>query len=303
MSPGEIFVWIGIGLHTAALYAVVFDFMRSAGPAHASLQIIAAFAVLLAGPDGAEPLAVVLPILWIGAGLIALLRRRVAAPAVRFNAEEQRFLLSKLPRLDAALARRLLSRGRWVDGEVGDVLAREAEPIAHLAYLSKGRASVSVGGRVIDYCEDDTMIGEMTALEGEPATATVVLIEPSRYFRIAAPMVRTLAKTSPETRHALRECFGADMRRKLVAANLSRRDQAAQRAERWPETGRSGGADREPPVAQTSPVAHTSPGAPSGPGTRSGASERTRPRAADPASEATESRERTGRAGGAQPSP
>src|SRR3546814_11193898 len=81
-------------------------------------------------------------------------------------------VLSALPR---SRARHLLDQGFWLSGREGDVLTREEEVVTHLFYLSSGEARVMSHGKRVGTCHAGDLIGEVTVLSGDEASATVLL--------------------------------------------------------------------------------------------------------------------------------
>ena len=60
-------------------------------------------------------------------------------------------------------------------------------------------------------------------MSGAPATATVTLDSPARYFRVDAAALRQLAARHAELRQALRDSFAGDVRKKLIAHTVQPR--------------------------------------------------------------------------------
>jgi len=188
---------------------------------YATLNGCAAGCVLFSLTESFNLSAAVIQICWITLSVVGIVRLSVLhhrSARIRFAEEEQRFLDAKLPTLSKPLARHLLDGGYWVDGAPGAVLAREGEPVGDLVYLARGAAAVSLDGQVIGYCRDSTFVGELTCMTGAPATATVTIAEPSRYFCIGAAALRHLAPRHPELHRALHDAFADDTRKKLIMA-------------------------------------------------------------------------------------
>ncbi len=139
--------------------------------------------------------------------------------SARFSDEEKVFMQGHLPSLSLSERRRLLNRGMWISGEVGTELTTEGQPVNHLVYLASGQALVISGGRAVAVCEPGAFIGEMTALRGEPASATVKLNQAARYWAIEADQLRRLVKKNTDIGVALEGSFARNMRDKLVRSN------------------------------------------------------------------------------------
>lgn len=136
-----------------------------------------------------------------------------------FSPEEKEFRKTVVPALTKADARRLLNLGLWIDGAPGIELTRQGEPVERLIYLMRGEAQVNADGHPVALCRDRSFIGEMTALTGDPATASVVLSKDSRYLSIDAERLRRLVRNNVHVRQALEAAFSKNMREKLVVSN------------------------------------------------------------------------------------
>lgn len=136
-------------------------------------------------------------------------------------------IAEKFPGLQRHLARRLLSGGNWIDVAPGTVIATEGEVLGMLYYLSKGHAAVTSGGHPIGICGPTSFIGEMTCLSGAPASATVIVSEPSRVFAISSDQLKTLFRKEPDLGSYVETRLGEDIHMKLKAANQLLRDKVA----------------------------------------------------------------------------
>lgn len=151
--------------------------------------------------------------------LLLLARRLHRDRRARFTPEEEAMVAALLPNLGAARARHLLDQGFWLSGERGDVLTREDEPVGHLYYLAAGEARVLSHGRQVGTCRPGDLIGEVTVLSGEQASATVILDGPARFWCAPAGVLRPYLAMHEEVRHALEQGFALALRSKLRASN------------------------------------------------------------------------------------
>lgn len=162
-------------------------------------------------------------IVWMALLLLAcailLVRDLLRDADVRFTPEEDAMRLKVLPGISRTDARRLIDQGLWLAGDEGDRLTEEAKPVDHVVYLSAGEAQVLVGGRHIATCGAGDLIGEVTILSGEAATATVVLAGPARFWCAPAAALRAYLDANPRTRLALERSFSKSLKAKLVASN------------------------------------------------------------------------------------
>lgn len=143
----------------------------------------------------------------------------VANKAARFTGEEEAMLSGPLTGLGRAQARRLLDQGLWMDGKAGDVLTREGEQAGQLFFLSAGSAEVHSQGHLVGRIGSGQLIGEATVLGDAPATATVTLAEPSRFWCAPGRTLNAYLAANPDARHALEHGFTISLRDKLEAMN------------------------------------------------------------------------------------
>lgn len=137
----------------------------------------------------------------------------------RFTTEEQRFVDRHLPGLTRAAARALLDRGKWITVPAGSALAVEGQAVAHLSYIAAGDALVEVGGQRVADCRAGDFVGEMTALTGLPATASVVAKSPVTLWQIEAATLRGLALRRDDLSREIEAAFARNYRDKIVAMN------------------------------------------------------------------------------------
>ena len=139
--------------------------------------------------------------------------------AVRFTPEEEPMLAALLSGLPRARARHFLDQGFWLSGQAGEALIREGEPVTHLFYLADGEAHVTSSGKAVGRCAPGDLIGEVTVLSGEAATATVTLTRASRLWCAPAKTLRLYLDAHHDVRHAVEQSFAAALRHKLREMN------------------------------------------------------------------------------------
>ena len=122
---------------------------------------------------------------------------------------------SSLPGIEALLARHLLVGSlpaadlaelvaalRPVEAATGEVIIRQGDPGEDLCLIVSGRLAVRVdrpdgSSTVLDEVGPGGVVGEMALLTGQPRTATVVALEPSRLARLARVDFERLAAKHP----------------------------------------------------------------------------------------------------------
>lgn len=156
-------------------------------------------------------------LLLVNVGAIAQVAYRNAR--IRFTPDEEPMLETLLKGLDRARARHFLDQGFWLSGQKGETLIREGEPVTHLFYLAAGQARVVSAGKPVGWCRPGDLIGEVTVLSGDAASATVALDGPARFWCAPAKTLRLYLDAHHDVRHAVELSFAAALRHKLREAN------------------------------------------------------------------------------------
>lgn len=157
--------------------------------------------------------------LLLAACLLLLLRSLYERRDVRLSPEEQALLDSLVSGLSRNRARHLMDQGLWLAGKEGDVLTREGEPVERLYYLAEGEAKVTSGGRQVGMCRPGDLVGELSVLSGDTASATVTLTGPARFWCAPADDLRPYVEANEDIRRALEHGFAAALKAKLRATN------------------------------------------------------------------------------------
>lgn len=139
--------------------------------------------------------------------------------AVRFTPEEQAMFETFLAGVPPHSARHFLDSGMWLNGTVGDELTREGQPAPRIVWLASGEALVMSDGRQVATCRAGDLIGEVSILSREPATATVVLAGPARFWCMSAEDLHAHLEANPEVGLPLERGFARAVRTKLHASN------------------------------------------------------------------------------------
>ncbi|MCK4710437.1 MAG: cyclic nucleotide-binding domain-containing protein [Gammaproteobacteria bacterium] len=187
---------------------------------YATVVILSASSVLISTLDNFNLPSAVIQSSYILISLVGMIRLYYLKNHIHFSAEEMEFISSKFPGLSKNLARKLLNKGRWIDGNPDTVLATEGENLEALAYIINGEAAIYLNGSLLSYAGNDSFIGELTILEEAPATATVTLSKPSRYFLIDKIECKKLILRYPEIRLELTHSFADEMKKKLLNRDI-----------------------------------------------------------------------------------
>ena len=148
---------------------------------------------------------------------------------VRFTADEKAMVDPCSNELPRSRARHLLDQGMWLTGKAGDVLTREGEPVDHLYYLAEGEARVLSTGSQVGLCRPGDLIGELTVLSGETASATVILNTPGALLVRAGRRPRPYVEAHEDIRRAIEHGFATVLKAKLRASNRAIAEAAGRR--------------------------------------------------------------------------
>jgi hypothetical protein len=218
-AANEFFSWDLVIGQLAFLLLVAAIFQRSIDRLRAIVAVAALIGLAHASfMTGSGLLAFWWAVLLLGS-LMLLGKRLLENSKVRFTREEEEMLGGLLSRLPRSRARHLLDQGFWLSGREGDTLTREDEAVTHLYYLASGEARVVSHGRQVGTCRGGDLIGELTILSGDRASATVVLAGPSRFWCAPANVLRPYIDAHDDVRHALEEGFGTSLKNKLRHSN------------------------------------------------------------------------------------
>ncbi|MBO9712102.1 cyclic nucleotide-binding domain-containing protein [Sphingomonas sp.] len=157
--------------------------------------------------------------LLLGACLVVLGRDWLSNRRARFTEDEEAMLMTFLAGIPRHAARHFLDAGVWLNGTVGDELTREGEKVPRLVWLANGEALVQSDGRQVATCRAGDLIGEASILTGDPATATVVLAGPARFWCMPAETLHALLEADPQMSVPLERGFARAVRSKLHASN------------------------------------------------------------------------------------
>ena len=221
---------LGVALYIGTYAALQFGFLRGRGYSYAALNLAASACVLVSLMEAFNLSSALIQISWLAISIVGMARYYFLSNHLNYTTEEEALLIDAQPYIPRSKARKFLDLGVWIDGHEGTQLTHEGEALTNLVYLSTGEATVVSKGAIIAECGEKTMIGELTALSGEPATATVTLTKPSRLFVVSALALRAQIRRDPELHAYLESCFAVQMIDKLkrTTAALSSKSAVAQ---------------------------------------------------------------------------
>ena len=154
-----------------------------------------------------------------GYQLFLLLRDRWS---LRLPEKDGPLLREALTGLDDSQIARLLKAAEWKNFQPGDVLTRQDAPVDALYFLCSGRANVEVDKSLVTYLEKGSFVGEIAYLTGNPATATVVIDEPSRALAFSRMRLAKVVAADDQINGIIYQILGRDLAMKMRRSNTRR---------------------------------------------------------------------------------
>ncbi|MEM1343907.1 MAG: cyclic nucleotide-binding domain-containing protein [Pseudomonadota bacterium] len=209
---------VGVACYIASYLGLQLGWLKGAAVPYTSLNLAAAALVLISLTDRFNLYSAIIQITWIVISLLGFARLYALSREARLDPEEGSFHSAMFPEMERRTAARLIRSGAWREGVPGEVVVAEGQPVAALIYLASGKAEVSLRGRRLTVIDRPAFLGEMGALSGLPATATVTLSGPARLWEHPVDALeRRLA--DPSLRLQVEGALARDVRRKLMLAN------------------------------------------------------------------------------------
>ncbi|MFT6272131.1 MAG: CRP-like cAMP-binding protein [Dinoroseobacter sp.] len=168
--------------------------------------------------------------------VVGMTRVYLHSRKLKFDPRESSIYQQRFPLLSRRDMRKILSQGNWVDGEAGFVLTTQGQPVIDLRYVYSGGVDVLVGGQRIASIGSGELIGEMACMRSGPASATVVLNQPTEYFTVSTEVLNTITKGNVDLLAQLEFSFAGNVQSKLVATNARLEAMLRAQAEKAPKT-------------------------------------------------------------------
>jgi hypothetical protein len=105
--------------------------------------------------------------------------------------------------------------GEWKNGEPGETVMIEGEPVSSLSIPISGTAEVHKSGERIGEVKPGHIIGTALALTGDPSPVRVTFTEHARYMRWSLSSLRGFVDMRPDLRVTLRGLVNRDLAQKL----------------------------------------------------------------------------------------
>ncbi|MEL6550223.1 MAG: cyclic nucleotide-binding domain-containing protein [Pseudomonadota bacterium] len=216
---------VGVSFYLSSYFLLQAGYIRGSGFAYAWMNLAAASFVLVSLFANFNLYSAIIQVSWILISVFGLTRLFLRSRAVKFSPEEADFVQDKLAHMPRINARQFLNAGHWLDVAEETVLIEEGAPSTALFYLKSGAARAETEGRVLAHVAAGSLLGEITVLSDEPATARVVACPGTRLFRMSRTALRALVDKDPELRDQVHVALTLDTRSKMMAVNQATKDE------------------------------------------------------------------------------
>ena len=137
----------------------------------------------------------------------------------KFTDDEAAFYEQVVPSLQRHEVRRVLRTGLWLNADPGTELIRQGELVSHLIFLKSGAADILIDGNPVGVSREGSLVGELGIRSGKPASATVVVREPTRYLALERKALCKLMNADSEIAHAIDTANRQNLEAKLLEMN------------------------------------------------------------------------------------
>lgn len=215
---------LGVILYIAAYAALQLGLIRGRTYLYAGTNLAAAACVLFSLTENYNQSSALIQIMWIVISVVGMVRLWFIEKTLQFTETEQRLLDALAPGLPKDQARRLLDLGKWRAMRAGEAVIEEGESASFLGYLDRGAFVVSKSGVPILSLGPGAVVGEMTYLDGSPATARVDVLDDATIFCVDAEGLRRLIARNDSIANALERSVARTLRSKLQTTSEELRD-------------------------------------------------------------------------------
>lgn len=139
----------------------------------------------------------------------------------RFDEEHQHFADNMPDSVDRSAIKRLLDLSDLRRLAPGDKLTSEGQPVTELVYIADGIVKIEHGDRVVAICGPGDYIGELSFLSGNPASASAVVVKPTRALVFDQAQLNASIAADAQLRRTLESALNRNLAGKLTRSNAT----------------------------------------------------------------------------------
>ncbi|MFC1693443.1 cyclic nucleotide-binding domain-containing protein [Candidatus Latescibacterota bacterium] len=110
---------------------------------------------------------------------------------------------------------KLLAIADWKEAKTEEKLIEKGACLEKLQLIFRGMVKVEVDGEIAGYIQDGGFAGEMSFASGEPTSADVIAIQPTRYLCWQKNKLESFFDKQPRIKDTMWTLLGCDMAAKL----------------------------------------------------------------------------------------
>lgn len=137
----------------------------------------------------------------------------------RFDEEHQHFAENMPDSVDRSAIKRLLDLSDLKRLAPGDTLTTEGQVVTELVYIADGIVKIERGDRVVAICGPGDYIGELSFLSGKPASATTIVVKPTRALVFDQAKLNAAIANDAQLRRTLESALNRNLAGKLTRSN------------------------------------------------------------------------------------
>lgn len=137
------------------------------------------------------------------------------------NKEEEQIYYTMFPHFSCKKFKKLLSSGTLISVPAGEKITEQNVPVPYLNLILNGTAKVEINDKTVAYCTSGNLVGEMSFMSGQLATATVTTVEPTHYISWGQENLKMLLKSDPEIEQGMQSIFNKNLIDKLMKSTNS----------------------------------------------------------------------------------
>ncbi|MFK8114906.1 MAG: cyclic nucleotide-binding domain-containing protein [Rubripirellula sp.] len=141
--------------------------------------------------------------------------------AAKFSKHEATFFETVLFDVDRGKAKRVIQIGEQVLFEPGQTLLEQSVPVKNLHFIVEGNVQISQGDNQLGECSAGEFLGEISFLNGSPASATVKAKDEVRCLCFSHETLRATLEKHPDVLRAFETSFSRNLVNKLLKLNAS----------------------------------------------------------------------------------
>lgn len=138
---------------------------------------------------------------------------------IRFSPTEEKLYKESFSKFSPLQFKKLLKHGKYLSFEKGDYLIKEKEVVEKLSLICSGKVEIVHDDKVVAYCTAGNIVGELSFLSGNPATANVKAAEKGLCLCWDQKDLKKLLEKDEEIFAKFQLTFNEELAKKIVAHN------------------------------------------------------------------------------------